>query len=257
MRIRSAILALSIVPSAMFAVAAAPEGCTTLNDYGTVDEADDAYGCTVVNYLSCDETLDPAGKVHDIQVPAPLTTDAPTASFTAAGGCGVPEVPLFSGVYQDTPYDFDIAGYTDGNIDTLTFELHNIHVTQARQTKKMKLNVRITIDGQSPFGSETNTNVSGDPFESPLTLAIPVDMVASTTGASDGMFFTVTNLSKDLASLLEAGIGGYHSIAVTIGYDDLGATGVQVPVWGATEIPASVTVNGAIKGTVINALNIG
>ena len=257
MRVRSTLLAMALVPSAAFAVAAAaPEGCAVYDDAGTADAADDIVMCETTLYLSCEDTLDPAGKLHDIQVPVELTLDAPTESFTAAGGCGVPEVPLFSGVYQGTPYDFDIAGFTQGNIDTLTFELHDIHATQARMSGSMNLNVRITIDGQSPFGSEENTNVSGEPFQSPLTLDIPVEMVESSTGLSDGMFFTVTNLGQDLPGLLSAELGAYHTLSVTIGFDALGSTGVQTPVWGATEVPASITVNGEIKGTVVDARGV-
>lgn len=259
MRIRSALFALALVPGALaFAVTPADteetETCTTYSDAGTPDDtSDDIIMCEVANYLSCEDTLDPAGKVHDIQVPVKLTTIAPDTSFTAAGGCGVPEIPLFGGVYQNTPYDFDIAGYTKGNIDTLTFELHDIHATEARQSRTMNLAVRITIDELSPFGSEENTNVSGDPFDSPLTLDIPVEMVDSATGLSDGMFFTVTNLGEDLPELLDAGVGDYHGIKVTIGFDATNATGLQVPVWGATEVPASITVNGEVKGTVVDA----
>ncbi len=255
MRIRSALVAAAIIPSAVFAVAAAPEGCTVLDAAGE-GEADDVLICEVANYLSCEDVLDPAGKLHDITVPVKLTTEAPDTSFTAAGGCGVPEVPLFGGVYQNTPYDFDIAGFVEGNIDTLTFELHDIHATQARMSRSMTLGVRITIDGASPFGSETNTNVSGEPFESPLTLDIPLEMVDSSTGLSDGMFFTVTNIGQDLAELLAPGKGGYHTIAVTFGMDALDATGLQVPVWGAVEVPASITMNGEIKGTVIDATTV-
>lgn len=257
----SALFAAALIPGALaFAVAPAvtEDGCTTHDDAGTADDTtDDVVLCESVNYLSCQDTLDPAGKVHDITVPVKLTTEAPDTSFTAAGGCGVPEVPLFSGVYQNTPYDFDIAGFFEGNVDTLTFELHDIHATQARANGTMTLAVRITVDGQSPFGSETNTNVSGDPFESPLTLDIPVEMVTSSTGLSDGMFFTVTNIAEDLPELLDVGTGGYHSIAVTIGFDALDGTGLQVPVWGATEVPASITVNGEVRGTVVDALQQG
>ena len=260
MRIRSALLALTLVlPAAAFSIAAGvPDGCEVLDDGGTPDDgSDDVVTCTSTNYLSCEDTLDPAGKVHDITIPVKLTAEAPDTSFTAGGGCGVPEVPLFSGTVQDTPYDFDVAGFTQGNIDSLTFELHDIHATQARATGTMNLAVRITIDGQSPFGAEENESVSGTISKSPLTLDIPVELVASDTGLSDGMFFTVTNIGEDLPELLDIGTGDYHSIQATIGFDATNATGAQVPVWGATEIPASITVNGAELGTLVDARQHG
>jgi hypothetical protein len=260
MRVRSTILALSLLPAALFSTAAgAPaEGCSVLDAGADIDSTDDdVIICETANYLSCEDTLDPAGKLHDITIPVKLVPTAPDTSFTAAGGCGVPEVPLFSGVYQDTEYDFDIADYLTGNIDTLTFELHDIHGTPARVNGTMSLNVRITIDGVSPFGSEENTNVSGDPFQSPLTLDIPVELVASSTMLSDGMFFTITNLARDIPGLTQAGMGTFHSIAVTIGFDALDSTGIQTPVWGATEVPASITMNGAVRGTVIDATTVG
>ncbi len=258
MFVRSTLLVLAILPVAAAGVAAgAPQSCKTFSDAGTPSTADDIITCELTSYLSCADTLDPAGKLHDITVPVNLQLAAPTTSFTAGGGCGVPEVPLFNGVYQNTPYDFDIAGYVEGNIDTLTVELHDIHATQARQTGTMNLNVRIAIDGASPFGSEKRKNVSGTEFDSPLAIVVPVTLVPSSTRASDAMFFTVTNLGLDLPQLLQAGKGAHHAVAVTIGFDALNATGGQVPVWGATEVPASITINGAIKGKVIDARTIG
>ncbi len=260
MRRLSALFAAALIPGALaFAVTPAEvDTCATHDDGGTTDDTtDDTLLCESVNYLSCEDTLDPAGKLHDITIPVKLTPVAPDTSFTAGGGCGVPEIPLFSGVYQNTPYDFDIAGFFEGNVDTLTFELHDIHATQARATGEMTLAVRITIDGESPFGSEENTNVAGDPFDSPLTLNIPVETVTSSTGLSDGLFFTVTNIADDLPGLLDVGTGDYHSIAVTIGFNATNARGLQVPVWGATEVPASITVNGEEKGTVVDATQHG
>jgi hypothetical protein len=260
MRVRSTILALSILPAALFSVAAdAPsEGCSVL-DAGAdaVSTEDDVIICETANYLSCEDTLDPAGKLHDIRIPVKLVAAAPDTSFTAAGGCGVPEVPLFGGTIQDTPFDFDVADYTVGNIDTMTFELHDIHGTMARDGRTMTLNVRVTIDGKSPFGSEENTGTTGVVASSPRTLSIPVEMVDSSTGASDGMFFTITNIAQDFPELLAVGTGSDHKVAVTIAYDSLDTIGVHTLVWGATEVPASITMNGAVRGTVIDATTVG
>lgn len=271
MRIRSALLVLTMLPVAAFSLAAhVPDGCTNLDDRGTADDgSDDAIVCTETHYLSCEATVDPAGKVHDFfNVPTiPLTTDAPEASFTEGAGCGYPEDPLFLGTRQDTPFSMDFGGFVTSNIDTLTVELHDLgpheNAIYAANGSTVELNVRLSIDGESPLGTEENESVDGTPSSSPATIAIPIEAELSDTGLSSKYVFTVTNIGADLPQLLTNfgadGSGIFHDVQVTVEFP-AGPAGVPsdnvAPVWGATEVPASITINGEAAGTVLDATEL-
>lgn len=255
MRIRSAILALSLIPAAAFSVAAAPEGCSVYSDAGTPEDADDVIACEEVQYLSCEDAI--GGKYHDFfNVPTvKLTPDAPAGSVTAGEGCGYAEEPFFLGTRQDTSFSFDTGGFFATNVDTMTVELHDLGPLQNGinvLNDEILLDVRISIDGASPFGAEENTSVDGTVSSSPLTLTIPVTAVMSSTGASTSMVFTVTNILDDLPQTRKAGTENVFSdVKVTIEFP---FTNVA-PVWGATDVPASITVNGELRGTIVNALD--
>lgn len=254
MRIRSAILALSLVPAAAFSMAAAPEGCSVYSDAGTADESDDVLTCEEVQYLSCEDAI--GGKYHDFfnATTVKLTPEAPTGSFTAGEGCGYAEEPFFLGTRQDTAFSFDTGGFFFTNIDTLTVELHDLGPLQNAinvADDEILLDVRISIDGASPFGGEENTSVDGTVSQSPLTLTIPVEAVMSSTGASTAMVFTVENILADLPQNMTGGTDNVFSeVKVTIEFP----TTNVAPVWGATEVPASITVNGDSRGTIVDAL---
>lgn len=270
MRIRSALLALTLVlPAAAFSVAAhVPEGCTTYDDGETAEEpSDDIITCTEAHYLSCENTLDPAGKLHDITTVIPLVTEAPETSFTAGGGCGYPEDPIFSGTVQNTPYQMDFGGFVTSNIDTMTIELHDLgpheNVAYAALGNEVELDVRITIDGFSPFGSEENEAVDGSISKSPLTLSIPVTAELSDTGLSSSYVFTVTNIGADLPeTLTEFGEDGqvFHNVLVSVEFPRRAHPAGSLPsdniapVWGASEVPASIVLNGEQRGTIVDAL---
>ena len=258
MRNRIALLLSAAMVLAAFAAAPAlaegDEDETACTDLGTTDDGDAAQACEATYYLSCDKAE--GNKVQEPGVAVPLTAVAPDTSYTAGGGCGTPEIPVFSGTVQNTPYDFEFAGIVDGNIDTLTVELHDIHATQARLAETHPLDVRITISGHSPFGSETNTNVTGDETSSPLTHRVDAEVTTSSTGASDMLTFTVTNIAADLPQLVNAGEGKLALVVVTIGFDAEEARGLQVPVWGASEIASSLTMNGEVLGTVVDATRV-
>lgn len=258
MRIRASLTALTLLPIAAFTVAAgeAP-ACDVLDPGATAGSEDDVLACTSTLYLGGCDTETVGGKVHHQAVHStsiPLVAEAPTTSFTAGGGCGTTDDPLFSGTRQDTAFSLDIRGYfTDVNPDSMTVELHDISASTLRTDGVTTFGVRVSIDGEFPLGSETNTSVDGTDSTSPLTVDVQLDAIASETGISDGLVFTVTNLSDALpAWVFEAGLGGDHDVIVTI---DLPIDGAHALVWGATEVPASVTFNeplgedGKVRGT--------
>ncbi|MFP5309277.1 MAG: hypothetical protein ACLGIR_06825 [Actinomycetes bacterium] len=256
MRLRTLATTLLLVPAAALSTAAhVPDGCAS-DDRGTVDTSDDIFFCPTTAYLGgCAEAE--AGKVYDpvTRGSVPLTLEKPTASFTTGAGCGTPEVPLFGGVVQETPYDFNVAGFVDEEINprSMTVTLHDIYAGRSRQSSAaMNLSVRITVDGVSPTGTETLTNVSGDPFESPKAVTIPVVPTKSATGVSESLTFTIAGLDEVVPEgFFAAGRGAGRQIILTIGLNGLGE--VHTLVWGASEIDSNISFNVPEKGPVYDA----
>lgn len=273
MRIRSALFALVLVPGALaFAVTPAEteDTCTTYSDAGTPDAtSDDIVTCTETQYLSCEATVDPAGKVHDFVnvTTIPLTADEPTTSFTEGAGCGYPEDPVGGATIQNTPFAMDFGDFFMTNVNTLTVELHDLgpweNAIYAANGSEVELGVRVSINQLSPLGYEENESVDGTISKSPLTLDVPITVELSETGLSSKYLFTITNILEDMPALAkefgEDGSGIFSSVLVTIDFPQVahpaGALPSDnvVPVWGASEVPASVTVNGPEVGTVIDA----
>jgi hypothetical protein len=277
MRIRSALFALALVPGALaFAVTPADtadttgaEACTTYDDADTPDDTtDDIVTCTETQYLSCEDTIDPAGKVHDFynSPTIPLTAEEPTSSFTEGAGCGYPEDSFGGATVQNTPFAMDFGDYFMTSVDSVTVEVHDLGPWESAiyeaNGNEVELGVRLSIDQQSPLGYEENESVDGTISKSPLTLDVPITVELSETGLSSKYVFTVTNILEDLPGLAkEFGDGSavFSSVLVTIDFPQtpypLGSLPSDnvVPVWGASEVPASITVNGPEVGTVIDA----
>lgn len=284
MRIRSALFALALAPSALaFAVTPADidetvDTCSTYSDAGTPEDvSDDVITCTEQQYLSCQDTVDPAGKVHDFyNVPVvTLTPDAPDTSFTAGGGCGYPQQNLLTNVNQGTFSTFDFGGFVTTNVDSVTVEIHDLqpleNAVQAANGEVVDLGVRLTINQQSPFGIEKRTGATGTEFTVPAELDLPITATISETGLSTSYVFTITNIGADLPDLLRAfdadgdGIRDdvFNKVLVTIGMPGLDypfgtlPSDNLAPVWGAIEVPASITVNGEVRGDVFDATQLG
>lgn len=277
MRIRSALFALALIPGALaFAVTPAEteDTCTTYSDGATPDDpSDDIITCTETQYLSCEATVDPAGKVHDFyNVPViPLTADEPTTSFTEGAGCGYPEDSFFSSTVQNTIFAMDFGDFFMTNVDTLTVELHDLgpweNAVYAANGNEVELDVRVSINQLSPLGYEENESTTGEVSRSPFTLSVPITVELSETGLSSKYVFTLTNILEDLPELAkEVGEDGsqvFSNVLVTVEFPQtdypLGSLPSDnvVPVWGAQEVPASITVNGPVDGpeagTVIDA----
>jgi hypothetical protein len=250
-RLRATLTALTLLPMAAFTVAAgeAPD-CDVLEAGET--SAEDILACTSTMYLDCDGAQ--GGKFYDGQTKSSvgLTAEAPATSFTAGGGCGGTDEPLFRGTEQGGPYSFDVAGYFDAvNPDTLTVELHDISASVMRDTGSTVLGVRLTIDGESVFGYEEIEAVDGTIVLSPATRDITVDAVTSSTGVSDALVFTVLGLRDVLPSnFYAAGAGDLHDVRLTVDFD---LDGEHTMVWGATEVPANITFNGDNDGAIVLA----
>ena len=256
MRMRAALALLTLLPLSLFTVAAdGDEACSVLDAGALADDpSDDVLACETTQYLGgCDGYA--GGKLyHDLvhSPTVPLVEDAPSGSFTSGAGCGTVEEPFLTTVTQGGTLTFDVLGYMSANPQTLTVELHDISASTMRANRRTTLGVRLTIERVSPFGTETRAGATGTEFEAPIQLDVPVTAVASSTGVSDMLVFTVTNLDAhpEIAELYEAGRGEELEVFVTI---DPPVDGGHGFVWGATEVPANITINGEVRGTTIDA----
>ncbi len=256
MRVRALLLSAAMIPSAMFAVAAgtAPE-CSVLAGAGTTDTADDILACTSASYLSCEATAD-GSKVHNPTENVPLSFTAPTQSFTAGAGCGEVEAASVSGTAMTNIYDLNVAGIVTGNVDTITFELHSIYAGAQRNAGTMNVDVRFDVGGVAPNGTVDNVaSGTGTVTKTPAPIKFKVDPLTSSTGASESLTFSVTDLFAKFPQLSKLGAGGtnYQQLNLTVSINQTDYAGAYV--WGATEIPASITLNAPADklGTVISA----
>lgn len=251
MRVRTTLLALTVLPLSMFSVAAdVPEGCSIADEGATAAGDDDVLACAATAYLSCEAAQ--GGKYHAqlTEGTIGLTFDEPTGSFTEGAGCGTQDDPAGVGaVSPGNPfYDVTVEGFAmEGNLDTMIVELHDIYVGAERATGTMELQVRVELDGKSLFGTETLTPTNGDPVESPMVIDVPVEMVMSSTGLSESMSFSVGGLQEMFPGLAGVGTDTFHTVRVTF----TTPPGAHALVWGASEVPASIAFNQGLAGTVL------
>lgn len=255
MRVRASLALLTLLPLSVFSIAADGDEVCTVLDAGAdaEDPSDDVLACESTGYLGgCEDFA--AGKYYNALAhgsAVPLVEEAPTESFRSGAGCGVVEDPVFRNTVQEGIYSFDIKGFLAANPDTLTVEMHDISASTMRASRTTTMGVRLTIEGEFPLGFEETTNVAGDPFKSPTLIQVPLTAVASESGVSDSLTFTVTNLSSVLPpEMYEAGTGEEWTVIVTIDPPRDGAHGF---VWGASEVPSLVAFNAPVRGTVVDA----
>src|SRR5688500_8262309 len=108
-----------------------------------------------------------AAKVHNSVQDGAIgwNTTAPTQSVTAGGGCGSVDNPVMSNnqvSVQDTHFEGD---FTAANLDSITFELHNIYVGPARAGGPLSFNVRLLVDDIPRLGT-TGKEISVTPVRS-------------------------------------------------------------------------------------------
>lgn len=159
---------------------------------------------------------------------------APTASVTSGAGCGFAETGPLQGTGMQTVYDFPGAGTFTGDLDKLTFQFHVLDGATRSTLAGQSLDLRLTIDGQSMFGTEADGNSSA--------VTVPVTLVPSATGASSLAEVTVTGLNfltppdaKDTTPVEHA-----ITFAASMGSEVL--TGF---VMDTTETPSGITFNPA------------
>lgn len=169
----------------------------------------------------------------------PTWSTAKPASVTTGAGCGKLDDGVFSGAVFRTPFQLGFGGTYTGNLDAVTVTLHSVNATPGRATNApAPLDLRMTVDGISMFGTGTATSASGAVNTLPATRRVVVTPKgAGSTGQVTQYQFTVTGL--DL--LLEKDTGE-HTIEFDIAAPGLLA---QSWLWGAAEAPTGVTVSPA------------
>jgi hypothetical protein len=278
-RIRTAIVTAALLPATLaFAVAgsdggpAAEESCRTDDSRTVTVEAEDGTAsevpveyCEAVAFAQCDNAVDAdaAGKLILPTDGIELGPTAPAGSFQAGEGCGTVDEPVFgSTTHGASPYQYYLSGLlTDvGNVDTVTFEAHFLGPNLGYAGEEIDLEMRMTVDGVSLFGTEELLNVQGEPFQAPRRREVRAVPTVSSTGASSSFLVTVTGLADFLSSFAdEAGQGtAFRQVAVDLNFPHLQEPCVTTPtngtdrcppfgpspmVMGATEVPTGVTFN--------------
>lgn len=167
------------------------------------------------------------------------------ASVTTGAGCGKVDDGALGGADFQTPYQLGFGGTATGNLDSITVTLHSAHASQGRPANApVDLDVRMTVDGVSMFGTTESEGATGDVFQIPAGRVVSVTPTgAGSTGQVTKYVFTV----KGLDLLLEDDVDT-HDIAFDIAAGDLGVEGW---LWGAAEAPTGVTTNPAAPAAAV------
>ena len=168
--------------------------------------------------------------------------NAPTQSVTEGAGCGFADPGSRTGTNQENVYDAVFKGYHTGNLDSLTVRLHDIGLGPARTGAEQTLGVRVSVEGVSMFdtilpAASPLDLVLGDPVPVPATTQITVKPVASETGASQLVEFTITGLGF----MEQPGAGTFdREILVTVN-----SISEHASAWvmDTTEVPSGITFN--------------
>jgi hypothetical protein len=164
----------------------------------------------------------------------------PTASVADGEGCANASPNAVRGVRPQTPFDANFVGTFRGNLDEITVSMHNIYVGTARAGGDITLRMRMTVNGQSLFGTESVTNAAGDEFQEPAVREIVVTpQPTGATGAAELLEFTVT----DIGLLSEDYSTRRNRIEIVFETANTNSTRQNLWVWGNTEAPSSITFN--------------
>lgn len=163
--------------------------------------------------------------------------DEPAGSITGGEGCGQVDEGQLGGIRPQTPYEFSAVGYYTGNLDSLTFKMHNIFVGQRRASGASTVDVRVLVDGTSLFGVASTTNAAGAVSTEPAERRIQLTPTGTgATGAAALYEATVAGID-----LLAEGDNVEHEIVFNITTTEP----LNVWAWGNTEAPSGLTFNPA------------
>lgn len=147
---------------------------------------------------------------------ASWNTTAPTGSYTAGNGCGFVDT-LAASEPASPPSDAVFEGTHTGPVSSITLDLHELLLSNIdAQLGGQLVGIGLEIDGNPVATTDT---------------ALTVPLIASSTGASNLMRVTFTNIKvKDAAE---------HTYRVIVQKYNTAA----LWVWGASEIASGVEFN--------------
>jgi hypothetical protein len=176
--------------------------------------------------------------------PPDWDTTPPAQSATEGGGCGALDPGALRGGNPQTIYDAVFRGLFQGNLRDLTFELHNLVLSQVRTGETFRVRVRMLIDGVEIF---------------PETEGVFVDVTPelSETGISEKFLFSVTGLGcareildedGNVVDVVRGGLAtqdgdGSQVRDIQIAIDSFFIDRASAWVWDATEVPSGITFN--------------
>ena len=176
-------------------------------------------------YLHCTGDTK-VGNLHSIADGMTVSWDAnkPTASYQSGAGCGTADTALTGTSDHNPIYDFTVAGFYTGNIDTVTLRLWAIEGI-GRAFDEFTVELHVKIDGEDVITRETPAN------------AVPI---ASSTGAA--RLYEVTITGVDLSSQLDS--TAEHEVVATVYPIFADGTGGGVAwVYDAAEIDSGLVFN--------------
>jgi hypothetical protein len=154
-------------------------------------------------------------------------TKAPTASFTAGGGCGHYDNTL-SSTAATRPTDAQWQGTFTGNLDRLTLELHRLLPTSGASLPN-RINLEVLVDGVSEFTGQVNFTTTPSSTNASHSTFITLDKIGLAKEAGDGT--KVRRVQVNVSSFNET---------------------QSAWVFDATEVPAGIEFNpAATKGVVV------
>lgn len=164
-------------------------------------------------------------KVQNNGPAAKWSTVAPTASYTAGGGCGFFDQPLLVSTVGggNTLVDAVFEGTHTGPVSAVNVELHDLLLSQHESaiTSGVAIEAVLSVDGNEVL------NTLDDPA------AFSVVPVPSATGLTQAVKFGVSGLKVTDAAEHD------YQLTINVHYSDAQAAWV----FGATEIPAGIEFN--------------
>ena len=175
---------------------------------------------------------------------APWDTTAPAQSVQQGAGCGVIDPSaLRNTTPAGGPADAAFGGTYTGNLENLTVELHMLATSPGSVgNDTVDITPWLVIDGEA--------------YVTDTTILTGVPLVASSTGASRKIEFTITKLgtvrevldsSGNVVDVVTTGLAkesaaGEHEIQLNVRIRGTG-TPNAVWVWDTTEVPSGITFN--------------
>lgn len=148
------------------------------------------------------------------------STTAPTQTLQQGGGCHQYENLLSAA--GANPYDLVYTGTFNGNLDTLSVELHNVYAGLSKASGTFPLHIFLSIDGNMVYDSGTTAPVAVTPVH---------------TNPTSKLVFHFRNIQ----SLTEDG-DGLQEREITLQVAAFNEN-QSFWTWDATDVPAGLTFN--------------